>query len=443
MLLWRKRLHTRQVTHRLAVSLCVVGLLLGAGPVGVTATTRVEQPVATDSLSTRAQMPRPAAGTILSTMIMGDYLLALAVDERSSRVFVADASDATVRMLDAQTGKLLHTVHIGPTPSSIGYSNGSNPQAMVADARTNRVFVIALLCSGCEPHTVSMLDATTGALLRTVTVGAFPSAMTVDAQTNHVFVSTQGSGLAHSGRVSMLDARSGTLLRTVFAGDDPVALAVDAPTHRVFVVDASYDGFVTTLDATNGAIVRTVAAGVYPKAVVVDTRTRRVFVGGNTSEDGGNVVYVLDAATGALLHTVPFPGVTQSYGVMAIDEQGGHVWTVNFNGSVSMLNATTGAVVHTTGLGTAPWAVAMDAHTGRAFVLTGVEPTGNGDEPATSVTILNLQTGAVLRTVDVGAHYPGTLAIDQQIGHVFVTTMEATVAGKLISGTVTMLSAGP
>src|SRR5438309_12060717 len=49
------------------------------------------------------------------------------------------------------------------------------------------------------------------------------------------------------------------------------------------------------------AAVRTVAVGRVPTAVAVDARTRRVFV----ANFGSNTVSVLDAASGAVLATVP------------------------------------------------------------------------------------------------------------------------------------------
>ena len=56
--------------------------------------------------------------------------------------------------------------------------------------------------------------------LRTVRVGPFPYAMALDARTGHLLVVTEGQ-LKQDGSVSLLDAATGRLLRTVGVGAVP------------------------------------------------------------------------------------------------------------------------------------------------------------------------------------------------------------------------------
>src|SRR5205823_336523 len=73
------------------------------------------------------------------------------------------------------------------------------------DARSGHAFV-----ANSGDGTVSVLDARTGSVVRTVAVDLHPSALAVDARSGHVFVANE-----YDGSISMVDARSGRVLRTM------------------------------------------------------------------------------------------------------------------------------------------------------------------------------------------------------------------------------------
>jgi YVTN family beta-propeller protein len=123
---------------------------------------------------------------------------------------------------------------------------------LAVDTRTGRVFVV-----NTGDGTVSVLDARSGAFLRTVTIGPNPSAMAVDERTGRVFVTLAGpmspDGVFMSaGSVRVLDARSGSILHTVTVGPDPRAVAVDEASGRAFVVGGG--GRVRAADAWGGVL---------------------------------------------------------------------------------------------------------------------------------------------------------------------------------------------
>jgi len=76
-------------------------------------------------------------------------------------------------------------------------------QAMAVDERRRRVVVTSLgptaRVSGADtstgPGTVSVLDADSGALLRTAGVGVNPMAVAVDGRTGHAFVVNMGGNV--------------------------------------------------------------------------------------------------------------------------------------------------------------------------------------------------------------------------------------------------------
>jgi YVTN family beta-propeller protein len=129
---------------------------------------------------------------------------------------------------------------------------------------------------------VSLLDARSGALLRTVWAGRSLDRLAVDARRGRAFVTDVGAN-----SVSVLDTTTGRLLRRLAVAPNPTAIAVDERTGRVFVasqgaVDSAGDplgpGTLTVLEAGSGRLIGTREVGLAPTAVAVDGRTGAVFV---------------------------------------------------------------------------------------------------------------------------------------------------------------------
>src|SRR5690242_5060262 len=117
-------------------------------------------------------------------------------------------------------------------PAARPVAVGRVPMAVVVDERTRRVFMANL-----GSNTVSMLDADSGAVLATIPVAPNPSALAVATAAGRVFVVSDDlitlSGIGSSqptvvgtGHVSVLDAASGRRLRTVAVGQGTHTLAV-------------------------------------------------------------------------------------------------------------------------------------------------------------------------------------------------------------------------
>jgi DNA-binding beta-propeller fold protein YncE len=267
---------------------------------------------------------------------------------------------------------------------------------------------------------------------RTVHVGSLSLGIAVDEQVGRAFVVSYGSD-SRTGRLSMLDTCSGAIVRTVTVGLLPQGVAVDERTGRVFVAgeDSSGVGNVAVLDAMSGRVLRTVAVGQAPGPMAVDQRTGRAFVINQNSDS----VSVLDTHSGALVRTT---NLGRDLFAVAVDEQTGRVFVANDidlranggvsvpNGSVSILDATSGRLVRSVTVGMFPTAVAVDARSGRVVVASkgpvdsNLVPLGNG-----TVTVLDARSGAVLRTVAVGT-FPVAIAVDERAGRAFVVNARGT-----------------
>ncbi len=369
--------------------------------------------------------PHPLpAGVLRLVPIAHDAIdVNLAVDSQARRVIVqsGDVSHAgTLSVLDAATGRTLQAVPIGAYPAgralvdevagrAFALTFGLNPAtgrpgpgrlyildthsgrlvssspagvapALGVDETAGHLFVTSPATGKAGTGVVQMRDATTGRLLR-----AIPSSgdrIAVDETAGRAFViDTQ------TNRVGLVDTHSGRLVGTITAGGNASAAHVDGRTSRLFIGEASrwscgarpvcqYIGpsQLVVLDTRTGRVVRALTAGTAnPAAIAVATRTNRAFVFYTTMTTGrgaAGTLRVLDARTGQVLRTLPVT-VAPAEGQVAVDERRGRVYAVDTTGT-SVFDATTGALLRT--IAASGDAIAVDAPTGRAFIVQRWEP---------------------------------------------------------------------
>jgi len=248
----------------------------------------------------RLQILDAATARPIRTIPLGFSPVATVVDERHGRVIVvgrrATRWAGRVVALDTRDGHTLWATTVGLAPLSVA-----------VDTRRDRVFVGDSGRAVCTARmiycrmlsTVSTLDGRTGQLLRTAGVGQNPNTIVADEATGRVFALNEGNNEGDIGTVSVLDARDGHVLRTTTVGDQPNGAAVDARHGRVFVADGG-SGTVSVLDARDGRLRGTWRVVDGPGAVVVDSQTDRVFVSSNDVSNGSANYYIPLACRGPL-----------------------------------------------------------------------------------------------------------------------------------------------
>jgi YVTN family beta-propeller protein len=212
----------------------------------------------------------------------------LAVDGQAERLFVPDMAHDSVELFDAADGGYLRAVRVGTLPV-----------AVALDPRTRRVFVAGMGALPPAPAagTVSMLDSRGGRVLRTVAVGPYAALVAVDVPAGRVLV-VHGWGRpadaapgSRGGGTDVLDAHSGRLLATLAAGavapeslvdGPPLLVALDEPHGHAFVLERvagePAQGRVRLLDDRRARVLRSVPVAPFPVALAVDTASERLFV---------------------------------------------------------------------------------------------------------------------------------------------------------------------
>jgi YVTN family beta-propeller protein len=155
------------------------------------------------------------------------HLWAMAIDEAAATLFVTRIGNADIVAIDAHSHSL--------TP--IG--TGQLPCAIAANERTRRLYV-----ANCGDDSVTIIDETKRAAIKTIQVGSHPQALAVDAKNNLIYVAnTHGDG------VTVIDGSGNQVVATLPAGTNPYAMAVDADGGTLFVANLG-EPSITRIDKT-------------------------------------------------------------------------------------------------------------------------------------------------------------------------------------------------
>jgi YVTN family beta-propeller protein len=263
---------------------------------------------AVDIYSANADRPHRVA--------VGTSPVSLAVNTATGRVYVANAGDGSVSVLDPDSDAVVATLPVGLHPYSIA-----------ADPATGNVFVT---------HTfgdqISLIDGATNTVTQLHTGSA--DLIAVNSRTGTIYL------LGYGGAVTVLDEASRKFTRRAVgkhawaltldetsgavyvtriedadlaaikgsssepailpAGAIPCAIAVDSKTNTLYVANYG-DKSVTAVNAGTGKVIATLAVGERPKAIAFDPVLSLIYV----ANAGSNTVTAIDAATNTILATLP------------------------------------------------------------------------------------------------------------------------------------------
>ena len=191
----------------------------------------------------------------------GNGLLGIAVDILCNKVYVSNATDSVINIIDGNTNKLTGTLGV----------SGDTPTGLSVDPFTHRLYV------PLGNSEVEIFDTKTNSLLSTTTVGSADSFAAVNLITGNVYVTDAITGPS---TIAVL-TQSGTVTTTVPVGDTPYGLDVDPLTNRVYVASTALNTVTAVDGKTNTAT--GIAVNVPATFVAVNFVTSKVYVSGGNS----------------------------------------------------------------------------------------------------------------------------------------------------------------
>jgi YVTN family beta-propeller protein len=285
-------------------------------------------------------------------------------------LFIANSGNDTVSDFAAPNNGAVITAGLLP---------GSHP-IFLASTKTGTMYVLNSGFNSACPATgsVSSIATTTASVTNTVCVGLDPINMVQAAKGGQVFVLNQGDNMGQ-GSVSVLDPATLDLVKTLNPAD---GLGVN-PVYATSSVDGSYIFVVTQGDGVNPgaldiltpgptpAVAASVPLGVRPTYSYLDTHLNRLYV----TNAGDNTVSVFDASNVNVANMPPIPSLsapvavgTAPSGIAALQD-GSRFYVVNSGSNdVTVVSATSFAVLKTIAVGVGPSFVAADPGSTKVYV---------------------------------------------------------------------------
>lgn len=403
------------MTRRLTVIVVVI--------LGILAAVQVEA---------EAQVPQTIG--VLPSVNVGNGPQGTAFDRATDTVYVANQGDNTVSVVDARHCNSLDTSGCAQTPATA--PTGAGPFAIAIDDATHTVYV-----ANQDDGTVSVIDAATcngqnqsgcADAGPTIAAGPTPFGIAVDRRTDTVYVTDVGDD---AGTVSVINGATCNAITTTGCGQRPATATVghfpfgvliDRRDHTVYVTNAD-DNTVSMIDrrtcnATNTVGCAeshpTVAVGSFPVPLVLDRRSGTLYVGSqNFANDSGAApgdgptIVVIDARTcnaretdgcGQAHPALTVPGGTDG---MSIDQRTETLFVSNNGPGASPAQRRSVSVIDV---------ARCNAHTSAGCgqeaptALTHANPGGNTHDPATDTEYVTTGDGT-LDVIDGATCRPGVV----------------------------------
>ena len=247
---------------------------------------------------------------------VGSAPVSIAVNTINGKVYVANAGDGTVTVLDGNSDAIAATVPVGSHPYSVavnsvtGYAyitHTFGDQLSILDGTTNTATDLKtgssdLIAIDSRRGTIYLLGY--GGAVKVLDVAS--QKLTERPIGKHVWGLTvdDGTGAVYVARIEDADVaaleRNSSAPTTFQAGAIPCAIAVNSKTHKLYVADFG-ENTVSVIDAKSGGKRTAVAVGNHPKAIAFDA-SRNLIYAANTSD---GTVTVIDAMTNGVLATLP------------------------------------------------------------------------------------------------------------------------------------------
>ena len=231
----------------------------------------------------------PLVGSSAQAAIpVGSDPAGIAITPDGARAYVANASSASVSVIDTASGVVIETIRVGEGPTGV---------AITPNGR--RVYV-----TNVAEDTVSVIDTDSKAVVRTIEIEhdaePFAVAITPDGRSAYV------AGFLHK-NVTVIDIATNNVKDIIDVADNPTALAV-TPDGRWVYATSMYlsllpdqdDGTVTVIDTVTDTVAKELRVGPDPAGIAIAPDGKTAFVTHLSSGD----ITIIDTQTNAVTGTI-------------------------------------------------------------------------------------------------------------------------------------------
>jgi YVTN family beta-propeller protein len=306
---------------------------------------------ATCNAARRTGCARPAA-----TIAVGRQPGGVAIDDSTGTVYVANSAGNTVSVINTRTCNAVQHSGCGHTPPTIAVGHG--PSALAVDQVTGTVYV-----ADSAGNTVSVINAATCNAVQhsgcrqtppTIAVGPQPLGIAVNQITDTVYVTSLGNFTGNT--VSVINGATCNAARqtgcghkpaTITVGPAPFGIAIDQATNTIYVANNNGGDGPASLSVINGAICDSAdstgcgqkppalpGVGRAPNGIGFDQSTGTVY----TANFYDATVSVINVAGQVTSNNPPRVAVGRGPEAIAIDPENNTIYVTNSgDGTVSIL----------------------------------------------------------------------------------------------------------
>ena len=267
---------------------------------------------------------------------VGKDPVALAINETTNRVYVANNGGGSVSVIDGASDVVVATVNVGNLP----YVLAVNPV-------TNKIFV-----SNTFSDVVTLIDGGTDAT-STIKAGSADS-IVIDTKRDRAYlIGWEGTSL------TVLDSKATIVGKVKMGGMHLWGMAVDEAAGKLYVTRAGR-AELAIVDETSGSVTN-IPTGATPCAVAVNPATKLIYVVNHE----GDTVTVIDGTQSKVLATAKVGEKPQG---IAVDAKANRIYVANVHGdSVSVIDGARNSVVETLRTGHNPYALAVSESAARLY----------------------------------------------------------------------------
>lgn len=176
-----------------------------------------------------------------SRWLIGSHPQGLGVNSRSGRLYVADADEHKLRVVDEGNARVLATLAVGDRPL----------HPLRVDETTGRVYVV---CSTGQE--LDVIDGNKNQVIARTPVTPYPEGVAFNTATRRIYVADEGdredSSSSPTGTtITVIDGQSLDVLGTLSVGQAPDGVEADPGLHRVYVALEDSNAVVELSDSPN------------------------------------------------------------------------------------------------------------------------------------------------------------------------------------------------
>lgn len=279
---------------------------------------------------------------------------------------------------------------------------GSGPHGVAIDATARRAYV-----ANYNDATVSAINLDTQLVEKTITVGSQPQSLAVDPGTGILLVGCDGES-----EVQLFKTDGYERVGVVRVGSGLIRLAAGSDAQVAYAV-AQGSTSMSIISLTTFKIVGSISVGAQPRVIGLDGAADTALVGHWAGRKVTEVSLTSKSATGELRTGLNPNGIAVAGGrrLALVANYGAGK---DGGGSVTVINLDSGKVVKTIAADRGPSRVAVDEDAGVAYVTCLY---------ASRVDVIDLDSLTITRRLKSG-NRPGGVAVDSQTGRVYVASFD-------------------